>query len=315
MAGFQINPDSNLDKEMRTTRFFNLYFSKFKYIVLSNFLFLVPVLIAAAYIYGTYIFFDGLNIIASTAAIILLNPFVAGLTLVSRYIYTEKEFSVVKTFFRGIKENWAKFLAHGVILYAVFAISYFSIGLYYSGTKSNVLFWVPLAITAIIALFALFSSYYTNIMTVTMDIKLKDIYRNCALFSFGELKNNIFVTFALLIFAAVIFTLAVILNNPLAFLIIVGVLTVFIIPSTIQYIITFYVYDNMVGILDKSKKNERKSKAEKASVKTQVDKDEAEEISRLAPQTQDEYIFHNGKMIKRSAVEKQLQENMDDDFN
>lgn len=313
MAGFQINPDSNFDKEMRSTRFFNLYFSKFKYILLSNLLFLIPLLIAAAYVYVTYILCNGLNIFIAGTSIVFLNPFVAGLTLVSRYIYTEKEFSVVKTFFKGIKENWSRFLVHGIVAYIAFAVSYFSIGLYYNGTKTSSLFWVPLVITFLIVLFVLFSSYYLNIMTVTMDIKLKDIYRNCALFSFGELKNNILVTIALLIFVAVVFTLTVFLRIPVVTLIIGIVLIAFVIPSTLQYIITFYVYDDMVGILDKSRKRENKN--EEATTQAKVDKEEAEEISRLAPDTNDEYIFHNGKMIKRSVVEKQLQEDMDDDFN
>lgn len=315
MADYQINSDSNLGKKLRTVEFFNLYFERLKYILLSNLLFVIFDLIAAAYAYLMIVLSGGINIILLSLATVFLNVGMAGITPVCRYIYTKKEFSVVKAFFKGIKENWSKFLLHGIIWYTVFAVSYSSIALYYSGTKTNSLFWVPLVITGLISLLALFASFYMNIMTVTMDISLKNIYRNCLLFSFGEMKNNFFVTLALAIFGVILFTIAVIVNNLLAILIIMGAITVFIAPSTIQYIITFYVYDDMIGILDESRKGEYDDEEKKPeNSKPQIEKEEAEEISRLVSDSKDEYIFHNGRMIKRSAVEEQLGENASEDF-
>lgn len=312
MAGYQINPESNLDKKMQTVKFFNLYFSKFKYILLSNIFFLVFFLISAAYVYLTYVLCGGLNIVAALGAVVFLNIGMSGVTSVVRYIYTDKEFSPFKTFVKGIKENWLKFLVHGIFFYFLSAVSYASIVLYYNGTKTNSLFWVPLVITALISLLMLFVSYYLNIMTVTMNINMKNIYRNCMLFSFGELKNNFMATFALAVLGAVIFTIAVILNKLLLILIICGIITAFIVPSTVQFIITFYVYDSMVEILDDSKKND--DETEKNAVKQHIKKEEAEEISKLASDSTDEYIFYNGKMVKRSAVEESLNEKLDDDF-
>lgn len=317
VAGYQINPDSTVDKEMRVQRFFSLYFKKFKYIVLSNLLFSVPVLISAAYVYGTYVALGGLNLIAASAAMIILSPFVSGLTLVSRYICTGKKFSVTKAYFKGIKENWSKFLLNGIILYAVSVISFCSMTVYYKGTASSGIFWFPLIITALISLFVLFASYYANIMTVTMDIKLKDIYLNCILFSFGELKNNLIVTLALIIFSLLVSAVLIFFFTPILLIVAAALLTALIIPSTVQYIITFCVYDDMVKILDKSQKAEEKENrkhSESTSAKPSVNKSEAEEISRLAPDTTDEYIFHNGRMIKRSIVENQLNNENNDDF-
>ena len=312
MAGYQINPENNLDKKMRTVKFFNLYFSKFKYIFLSNIYFLIFFIISAAYVYLTYMLCGGLNIVAALGAIIILNIGMSGVTSVVRYIYIDKDFSPFKTFIKGLKENWLKFLVHGIAFYLLSAVSYASIALYCSGTKTNSLFWVPLVITALISLLMLFASYYLNIMTVTMNINMKNIYRNCMLFSFGELKNNFMATFALAVLGAVIFTIAVILNKLLLILIICGIITAFIVPSTVQFIITFYVYDSMVEILDDSKKSDDEPQSE--HTKQRINKEEAEEISRLAADSKDEYIFYNGKMVKRSAVEESLNEKLDDDF-
>ena len=68
----------------------------------------------------------------------------------------------------------------------------------------------------------------------------------------------------------------------------------------------------MVEILDDSKKSDDEPQSE--HTKQRINKEEAEEISRLAADSKDEYIFYNGKMVKRSAVEESLNEKLDDDF-
>lgn len=296
---------------MRAVQFFDVYFKNFGKLVQVNLLFFISVIISVAYICGTYILFKGLSIAVAAVCLIVLNVFMAGVTQCCRYIYENKEFRTVEAFFKGIKNNWKSFLLHGVIFYAVFIISYFSVTMYGSAIVQSSIFWVPLGITLLIVLFALFSFYYVNIMTVTLDIKLKDIYRNCMLFSFGELKNNILATIALLIFAAVNFTICVIFSTPV-WLIVVGVLmTALIIPSTVEYIIVFYTYDSMLAMLDVNTKKERQEQTD-APAKPPINREEAENISRLAPDSKDEYVFHNGKMIKRSLVEEQLKDVYDD---
>lgn len=318
VAKYKINNQNEFDKKMRSAQFFNKYFSKFKYIFLSNMFFVIFNLLAAGYIYLTFVIFKGLNIFAALGSMIILNFGMSGVIQISRYIYIDKQFSTFKAFVKGLKENGLKFLVHGIFFYAFTVVTYVSIMMYYNGTKENALFWMPLVITILISLLVLFGCYYLNLMTVTMDIGLKNIYRNCALFSFGELKNNIFATTALLILGAVIFTACVIINNPVGVLVLLAVLEMFFIPATVQYIITFYIYDSMVEILDDSKKisDEENEINEKnfVSARQSVDLEEAEEISRLLPESKDEYIFHNGKMVKRSEVEKKLNDKLDDDF-
>lgn len=295
---------------MRSVQFFNTYFSSFPALLLADILFIPFDLLAAGYCFLMYRLFGGLNIAVSAAALIILNVGMAGVSLVCRYVCTGKGFSVPKAFVKGLKENALRCFIHGVLFYVVFAVSFLSISLYYSGTKSSGIFWVPLVITALIALGVLFASYYMNVMTVTMDISLRDIYRNCFLFSFGELKNNLFATAALLIFGAVIFTIAYIINNMWAILLVLGLLQLFIIPSTVQYIITFYTYDDMVAMLDGSRRSVKTDEEDDALAEPAptIDRQEAEDISRKTSDSRDEYIFYNGRMIKRSEVEKLLED-------
>lgn len=309
MRGYKINSDANTEKPMRAVQFFNLYFGNFHIILLSNLLFLPFNLLAIGYAALMYKLLGGLNIAATAAAVIILNVGMSGVALVCRYIYTRKEFKVFSAFVKGVKENALSFLIHGVVFYIAFAVSYFSAILYYNGTKSSAVFWLPLIITAVIALAFLFASYYMNVMTVTMDIPRRSLYRNCALFSFGELKNNLLATAAMLIFGALIFTICYIINDMWVVLLILAIFQIFIIPSTVQYMITFYVYDDMVGILDETQR--RKKADDDGETQTEekapsIDKSEAEDISNMVPESKDEYIFYNGRMIKRSEVEKML---------
>ncbi len=308
MASYKINPDANSEKPMRSVQFFNLYFSNFGSIMLANILLLPFTLLAALYAAASYKLLGGLNIPIASASLIILNAGMSGVALVCRYIYTKKEFSVFQTFKKGVKENAARFAVHGLIFYIVFAISSLSVTLYHGGTKTNGIFWVPLVITALVSLFVLFASYYMNVMTVTMDISLRDTYRNCALFSFGELKNNIFTTIALAVMGAVIFTICYIVNNMWVILLILALLQAFVIPATVQYIITFYIYDDMVAILDETNRNRKgdEPQEEKKPSMPVLDRQEAEDISRIASDSKDEFIYYNGKMIKRSEVEKLL---------
>lgn len=315
MAGYRINPESDLDKKMKTVKFFNLYFASFKYIFLANAFYLAFIFLAAFFAYHAYITYTlsgRISFIAIIVGVIVLNIGMAGVCPVVRYIYIKKEFSPFKAFIKGIKENWHKFTLHGLFFSFVALVNVSSVVLYLNGTKSNSLFWIPLVITVPISLLVFFMSYYLNLMTVTMDIKLKQIYRNCMLFSFGELKNNFMATFALLIYFAVIFAIAVILNRLYLIVIICGALVALTAPSTIQFIFTFYLYDAMTDILDESKKKDNDtSEAKKAP---DIPKKEAEEIARLTADSNDEYIFYNGKMVKRSAVQEKLNTENDDEF-
>ena len=309
MALNGMRSESDFDKKMKSVKFFNTYFDNFKVLFLTNIFYLIFFIAAGGYVYLTFVLLSQLsqpNIIIITAlgGLVILNVGMAGVTEVCRYVYTNKQFSVFRTFAKGLKENFLKFFLHGVVFYLFTAVTYSSVLLYYNGTKKSSFFWIPLIINILISVFLLFTGYYLNLMTASINIELKHIYKNCLLFSFGELKNNILATVALLILGAVFLAAAIIINNSFWIIIVLGILSALLLPSTIQYILTFYLYDDMVAMLDDSKKDDDE-KEEKIAV-VSIEQEEAEKISRLAPDTDDEYIFHNGRMIKRSEVEKRL---------
>ncbi len=305
MASYKINSGNSPEKEPRLKRFFDIYFKSFKKLLLANLLFFIPVLAAAGILYAVYVLGGGLNVFIAAAAVIVLTPFYEGVALVCRYAYIGEEFSVARTFLRGVRDNLKQSIPHGIVTYIIIVISYFSLNMYYSGISTSKAFLIPFVITILIVLYVLFALYYVNIMTVTLELSIKNIYRNCLLFAFGEMKNNLCVTGALFVLSAVVFALVMLFFNPLALVIISALLIALFLPSAVQYIITFFVYDSMVAVLDVSAKKGGTEK-EKEPQKPTLSDEEAQELSRLALTTEDEYIYYNGRMIKRSDVEKMI---------
>ena len=74
-------------------------------------------------------------------------------------------------------------------------------------------------------------------MTVTFDIKMKDIYKNSALMTIGELKHNLFAVFGILILFLVCATVLMCSFTPVLLIIFTIVLALFIVPSILSFII------------------------------------------------------------------------------
>ena len=153
------------------TDFFNNLFNNFGKIVFTNLLFAVPlaVLVTAFYFLDSALKLNGYFILM--LSIIPLSPFFAGVTLVTSRLARGKEnVDVFKTFIEGIKNNWKRFLIHGVITYFAVIFSYFSIRLYSALISQPnadsfflVMLYVCLIISIIIAVAFLF--IFSNCLT------------------------------------------------------------------------------------------------------------------------------------------------------
>ena len=259
------------------TGFFSSLFHNLPRLLLTNVLFALPF----AVIFGIFFLINTLTGINSMfiyfLTIIPLFPFYAGVTQVtSHMVRGEENVDVFSNFIGGIKENLLRFLIHGVVMYAAVFISYYSIVLYLGLGSKNGMFYVPLVICILIAIFFLFMFFYVPPMTVTFDIKMKDIYKNSALMTIGELKHNLFA-----------------------------------VPSILSFIINSAVYKNMYSmIVDKDSKSKTIDKKMENRRKGQFRDDEepvVEDYSDLEIDESadgDEFIFYNGKMMKRSYLLK-----------
>lgn len=307
---------SNEKSPVALTTFITNLFHNLPKLLLTNLLFAVP----SAVFFGLFWFINtatGLNsnfILFLTA--IPLFPFYAGVVQVTSHMVREEEnVDVVHNFISGIKENFLRFLVHGAILYAAMFFSYYSITMYASFGKFNGMFYILLAISIIVSIFFLFSFYYIPPMTVTFDISMKNIYKNSALMTFGEFKHNIIATLGLFVLFLICATVLMCCYVPIAVIIATIILALFLVPSVMSFIINSSVYKPMyktiVGGNEKSKEIDKKIENRKNGIfddnEETSQKNIAEGLLNIEVDENadgDEYIYYNGKMVKRSVLLK-----------
>lgn len=256
--------------------------------------------------------------------VIPLFPFYAGVTQVTSHMARgEEEVEVLHNYIAGVKENFLRFLFHGLVLFVAIVFSYFSITLYISlASTVSGYFYVLLAVSIIIAIVFLFAFFYLPCMTVTFDLSMKNIYKNSMLMTFGEFKHNLFATFGLFVLALFCATALFCCGDGIALVIVTAILALFIVPSIMSYIINSAVYPNMYSMItngkkkteeiDKKLENRRKGQLYDDEPEKSFVPDDFNDLEIDSSKDGDEYIFYNGKMVKRSVLLKQMNQSKED---
>ncbi len=297
------------------SKFFANLFHNLPKLLLTNLLFAVPfgVFFAIFWAINTFSGINSMFILFLTA--IPVFPFYAGVVQVTSHMARgEDNINVFSNFVSGVKENFLRFLVHGVVFYLAIFFSYFSITMYYSMGQQSGVFYSLLVISVLIALFFLFVFFYVPPMTVTFDISMKNIYKNSALMTFGELKYNVFATLGLIFLALLCATVLLCCTNTVALIIATIVIAFFILPSLITFVINSSVYKPMYTmIVDKDAKsstidskieNRRNGKLFDDEYNEVVVDENLMKLDIDESADGDEYIFYNGKMMKRSVLLK-----------
>jgi uncharacterized membrane protein YesL len=298
---------------MRFEIFLERFFNNFPKILVTNLLFAIP----SAVIFGVFyalnmLLFKGLNIGFSILTIIPLYPFYAGVVMIARNIARgDKEIAVVPTFIAAVKENFLHFLLHGVVVCAATEISYFSLSFYISLLSVSWFMYVVLFFCFLITLLALYICFYLPLMSITYDIPLRYLYKNCFLMSFGEFKNNLFATLAIAVVLAICFTVTAFLPSVPVLVSVLALLWALLVPATFTYSYVFFIYDGMVNIIEsKSSDIPAGNKEVKAADKPvyHMEEDDFSDIDISQLKDTDDYIYHNGRMVKQSALLKMIRE-------
>ena len=144
--------------------------------------------------------------------------------------------------------------------------------------------------------------------------------------SFGELKHNIIAVFGLVLLFAICTTVVICCSaSAVAIMIATIFLALFIIPSVAAFIINSAVYKRMyVMIVDNSaqsrnvdkKMSEKRSELADRKNKNKPVTPDVEELKKLEideSADMEEYIYFNGRMMKRKTVLKLKQEALEND--
>lgn len=284
-------------------RFFEIYFRKFSKLVQANLIFVLPSLVVALCMGAIYLFVPHIVLaLPGTEAsidfttsylmmlpLILLMPFTAGLTIITRNFSREEHAFIWSDFWDTVKANWKAFLINGVISYIVYFVLSFSMWFYHAKSAESffnqVAFWVCL----ILAVLFVILEYYVPIMLITFDLKLRQVYKNALIFIFAGFWRNLLITAIL----AVLIVLIPFPNTTLGFTIFI-VLALFWLFSFVSYLVNFTIYP----VIDKYMiQPYQKRMAVTQSNEKLADPFTADELPKS------EYIYHNGKLVKRTEVE------------
>lgn len=304
------------------SKVFGNLFTGFPGLLLTNLIFAVPFAAFFAIFYAI----NKLTGINSNFILMLtvipLFPFYAGVVQVTAHISQGRTgINVFQNFFAALKENFLRFLVHGIIAYIAIFFSYWSITLYSGLGAQSWVFYVLLAVSIIIAVLLLFMFFYIPSMTVTFDISMKNIYKNSFLMSFGEFKHNLLAVFGLILLTAFCFSIIAICSaSVLAITIATAVMALLIVPSVASFIINSAVYHRMYVMIadnsaesinvDKKLSDKRSELANKKNKNkpVQSDLDELKKLEIDENADMEEYVYFNGRMMKRKTLLKLKQE-------
>ena len=314
-------------KKMGFEKFISGYTSNFLKFTLLNLIFAVPLCIASAICFAVCRFLlPQLTMVILPFAFVLVSPFFAGLVVAGKAIYFgELEGSVFSKFMKGVKENFKAYLLHGLLAYIAFEGCYHGIVIYLALAKTSFIFYGMLFFSILIALFLLFLFYGVFIMSAFFDLRLKDVYKNSALMTFGELKKNFFATLGIVGFMLVL-TLPLMFVFYLSYvwggyvtaiitMVYLGVILIFIVPAALTSIVTSTLYPELKAVIT----GEVQAKAREIDLAEAKEKEIIEEetadfedysdfdISSLE-KSEGDYVFYGGKMIKKSVIISRLRE-------
>ena len=290
---------------------FACLFKKYPKLLIANLLFAVPLAVSALIVWliGAYVM--PLNIFFQLLPLLICMPFYAGVTQVTRELVRGKKIKPFETFMKGLKNNFRQFLIHGVIMYLAVLIDYFSIVFYYAAAKTNGMFYFLFGFCLVVVLFLVFLFFYVPLITVTIDQKMRHIYKNAALMAIWELPANLCALLGIVVLTAVISTIFMLTGSYTANLIIAGVLAVLVVPAYVSTIINYFAFPKIEKVLILGQKEAEKGKehdereAPSQSLEDALEDDpEAESLLREKAKGSEEYVFHNGRMIKRSLLEE-----------
>ena len=293
-----------IEKNYQRQGFFKLYFANFKTMFVGNLLFSVPLIVFGAIIYVLALLTHQTKNIWFLGLIIpLVYPFFSGVTQITKDIVRipSRPVSAVKSFRKGMKNNFLYFLLYGVLLYIAFLISYYSLLFYYKMALTESMFYIPLFVAVLISLFLLFMSFSLPILTVTLKLKLRYYFKNAALMAIGELPMNFYVLITTCVLLSACFTISVLTPYFMTGLFVIGVSLFLILPTGISYCSVYRLYPKIEDVFNLIEQEKNKDFPLRPIAVVPTD-DDGNPITVDNTANENGYVFVNGRMIKKSQI-------------
>ena len=281
--------------------FFSLYFSNFKLMLIGNLLFSVPMIISFALVYGiAFLLKQTDNMLIIGLVMVFVYPFFSGLTQITKDVVAggNKNFSALESYKKGLKNNFKPFVAYGIFIYIAFIVSYYSIVLYFKIAMQNTIFFVPLFIAVLIALFLLFVSFSLPILTVTFKLEFKYYLKNAALMAIGELPLNFYIAVTSFVLVSACITFSFLMNNAVLGIAVIILALLLILPTGISYCAVYRLYPKIEDLFELNTEDDFPT----TPVTVPTDDEGNPIVPEISSKDKDGYVFVNGMMIKKSQA-------------
>lgn len=284
--------------------FFSCLMSNFGRLLLANILFCIPL---AAFT-GLFVFImlqHGISVFVVFLLIPIMSPFSAGLINVCRKITANRRCRAFKDYFDGIRNNWKFFLINSVFLY-ILSVSIWASTSFFAQNNSGIMIMLMIFMILTAVLFILIE-LSAVVMAVSVELKFADIIRNSLIMVINGFTNHLKTLLSLLFMTSILYSIVVLLPTPLVSLIVLIVLTVTVVPATAFMILVYNSYQNVEKIVIKPY---LKQKQEEARNRLEKEKEESLTVEDLLPLSvgdPEEYVFLNGKTVKRKTIIKMIE--------
>ncbi len=226
------------------------------------------------------------NIVIWGLGIIPSAPLLAGLNMVIRKTAAEKtdiEFS--KVFFGAVRDNYKAFLLHGFVIYLIVQCTFFAILYYGVMAYQNITYASILTIYMLFTAILVTAMFYVALMSITYELRLRDVYKNAFILTFGKILRNLGAIALVLLVSATAFFAILYAEGPLRW---TAVGLVFLLcPLIICYIavsiISKGVQESVGSFIPEPEPEEDESELQNAIKSADGDSD---------------YVYVNGKMVK-----------------
>ena len=236
-----------------------------------------------------------------------IGPIMAGVIKVTRDFVREEPVFLFSDFIDGAKKNFFPSIVISAIQYFISAIVLNAILLYYSYLGNGFIYTFAFAASLFLAFIFIAMNFYVMLMQVTLKLSLKKIFKNAFFFSIICLFRNILLLVA---FIAVILLYIVLFIVGQAYGLVLGFTMLSVLGFLIElmiYVLISAVYPPIKRIVIDPYYEAHKEETSAAITDKEVIADKTSELQTSSEPNSEadesEYVYHNGRMIHRSALE------------
>lgn len=286
--------------------YFEILFRKFWGLVTVNLiycLYFIPVLVVCFFLVHITRKVAGENallFLLCFSPVILLGPANAGITKVTRDFVREEPGFIWSDFHESFRKNWKQSIAVSIFQYVGGVALFGALTFYYGLLQKGGLYVIPFYLAVSLTFFYIVIQFYLQLMVVTLDLSLKNIFKNAVFLSILALGKNILallaVSLLVVIEAVLIFysfgsyagmLLMLAYSGMLFFALVSYTINSFAYGSVKKFIIDPYYEQNLLETTEGVKQVLKSGKKNEVELP--------------------EYVYEDGRLIHRSIIEKELE--------